>query len=59
MSHPINTINQEAYMVTFWEREQKNKILKMSNVQRKKEVWNKLFPKMKQSDDWMLTANVF
>ena len=46
-------------MVTLWEREKKNQILKLSDSNKKQALWNKLFPKVQTDDSWMLTAKVF
>lgn len=43
------TVNAEDYAYSVWEREQKNKILAMSDSQKKQERWNKLFIKMEPS----------
>ena len=55
----IQEMQREERAYTEWEREQKNRILAMSNLQKKQTAWNKLFPKMERSDDWMLSAVVF
>jgi hypothetical protein len=55
----VNTVIAEDKIYTQWEREEKNRILAMSNVQRKQSAWNKLFPKVEGSDDWLLDAKVF
>lgn len=55
----INVQNTESYQYSQWEREQKNKILAMHDTQKKQMAWQRMFPKMERSDDWMLIANVF
>lgn len=40
----VNTRNQEERAYLKWEREQKNRILNMSNVARKVKTWRALFP---------------
>lgn len=40
----VNTRNQEERAYFKWEREQKNRILNMSNVARKVKAWRALFP---------------
>lgn len=47
----INQINREAYQYSKWEREEKNRILSMNNVQRKQTLWNQLFPQPTYSDE--------
>ena len=42
-----------------WQREKKNTILSMTNVDKKQAKWNELFPVFDLSDDWMLEAKVF
>ena len=41
----LNQISREERGYREWEREQKNRILSMSNVQKKQLAWNDLFPK--------------
>ena len=36
-----------------WEREEKNRILRIPNQQRKQEEWKKLFPPYTQDDSWL------
>jgi hypothetical protein len=55
----INEVNAENYQYSCWEREQKNKILALSNPSKKQVLWNQLFPKMAHDDNWMLEAKVF
>mgnify|MGYP001004944361 CR=1 FL=1 len=55
----IQQLNLEERAYNEWERTEKNRILAMSNPQKKQTAWNKLFPKMERSDEWMLSAVVF
>jgi hypothetical protein len=49
----VKDIKAEERAYTLWEREQKNRIFAMSNVQRKQAAWNKLFPQVEHSDDYL------
>lgn len=40
----VNTMNKEESGYRSWEREQKNRILNMSNVERKVKAWRAIFP---------------
>jgi hypothetical protein len=51
-------IKAEERAYTLWEREQKNLILNMGNVQKKQSLWNKLFTPTVLTDEY-LTGNVF
>ena len=42
-----------------WEREEKNRILSLTNSQKKQTLWSKLFPPFKSDDSWMDNATVF
>jgi hypothetical protein len=41
-----------------WEREIKNKILSMSNPERKREIWRTYFPVMTLDDSYLM-GNIF
>ena len=55
----LRDINREEKVYREWQREQKNKILAMSNPVKKQARWNEVFPPFEHSDDWMLEAKVF
>jgi hypothetical protein len=55
----INTINLEEKAYQSWVREQKNRILAMSNVQKKQAAWRLLFPQVEHSEGWELTVSMF
>lgn len=55
----INEVNAENYQYSRWEREQKNKILALTDTRKKQSLWNALFPKMTHDDAWMDNATVF
>jgi len=59
----MSTINKETKAeesaVAKWERELKNKILNMTNVEKKQELWKQNFPVMTLSDEWMTEAVMF
>lgn len=42
-----------------WVREQKNKILALTNTQKKQMLWSKLFPPFQSDDSWMDNATVW
>jgi hypothetical protein len=44
-------VEEKAYQT--WEREQKNIILGMSNVQKKQSMWNKLFTPTVLTDEYL------
>lgn len=54
----INETIAEDKVYQSWVREQKNRILNMSNTVKKQDMWNKLFPKTTQDDSY-LTHNIF
>lgn len=59
MSHTINTLIAEDNAYHTWEREQKNRILNMTNSEKKQQVWHKMFGvKQERSDDYLL-GNIF
>lgn len=50
----IDTCNQicrEEQAQRAWEREQKNRILNMTNVQKKQLLWSRLFPQPTYSEE--------
>ena len=40
----VKEIKAEEKAYSRWEREQKNLILSMSNIEKKQKMWHKLFP---------------
>jgi hypothetical protein len=50
-------VEEKAYQT--WEREQKNIILGMSNVQKKQTAWSLLFPQVEHSEQWELSVSIF
>lgn len=46
-----NTIVKEERAYQTWEKEQRNRILNMTNPVRKQEEWHKLYPKLALSDE--------
>ena len=55
----VNELNAEDRAYAQWVRAKENRILAMSNPQRKREEWRKLHPKRDHSDDWLLDGKVF
>jgi hypothetical protein len=55
----INTVNAENYQQYKEERDVKNKILSMTNEDRKQELWNKWFAPISLPDDSYLSGNLF
>ena len=53
-----NTVVLEERAYQIWVREEKNRILNMTDSRRKMEAWRKLFPQVVMSDDY-LSGNVF
>lgn len=53
-----NYLYKEERGYQAWVREQKNRILSMTNTVKKQIEWNKLFPTMTRSDDY-LAGNIF
>jgi len=61
MYHTIKNakeIKAEERAYRDWERQEKNRILNMSNVQKKQEAWRQLFPQVTHSDDYLF-GNVY
>jgi len=50
---------REEVVYQEWVREEKNRILRMSDTRKKQGAWDKLFPPMQHDDSWMLTAKIF
>lgn len=46
-----NLAYQEEQAQRAWEREEKNRILNMTNVQKKQSLWNRLFPQPTYSEE--------
>lgn len=53
-----NTINAEDRQYRQWVREEVNRILDITNYDRKRSEWKKLFPPFERSDDY-LEGDVF
>ena len=43
-------LNEEDRLVRAWEKEERNRILRMSNPKKKQVEWNLLFPKLEVSN---------
>lgn len=54
----INEINVEEKQYRRWEQEKVNSILKLTDCKRKRELYQKHFPTMTRSDDY-LVGNIF
>lgn len=59
MSHKINTINAEEKAYQIWERETKNRILAVTNPERRQALWTKLFGIKEEPDDSYLLGNIY
>lgn len=55
----INLIAKEDRQYRQWEQEQKNRILRMHNPDRKIAEWKRLFGTKEEPDDSYLEGNVF
>lgn len=55
----VNTLNAEDRKQQREERALKNKILSISNEQRKQEEWHKHFPPVREQDDSYLEGDIF
>lgn len=55
----IMEMAREEVVYQEWVREEKNRILRMSDTRKKQGAWDKLFPPMQHDDSWMLTAKIF
>lgn len=55
----VNDIYREERVYSKWVREQKNRILAIHNVERKREEWKKYFGLHEEPDDSYLSGNVF
>lgn len=55
----VKDIKAEERQYELWQRDQKNRILKMANTQRKQEEWNKIFPPLSPPDDSYLEGNMY
>lgn len=53
-----NDVVYEDRAYSKWEREEKNRILRIPNQQRKQEEWRRLFP-THEPDDSYLQGNIF
>ncbi len=54
----INEIDFEDEVYQKWVKERKNEILRMCSEVRKQAEWNKLFPSIEHSEDY-LRGNIF
>jgi hypothetical protein len=62
MYHTIKNakeIKAEERAYRDWERQEKNRILNMSNVQKKQTAWSLLFPQVEHSEQWELSVSIF
>lgn len=50
----INQNNVEERMYQRWGRERKNYILSLTSYERKRKLWDELFPKFEQDDSYLL-----
>lgn len=55
----IMEVQSEESAYRKWERAEKNRILAMTNQQKKRDAWSKLFPVMVLDDAWLNEATVF
>jgi hypothetical protein len=53
-----NEVKAEEREYEAWQIREKNRILAMSNMQKKQSAWSKLFSPTKQTDDYLL-GNIF
>lgn len=54
----LNLIHKEESQYYKWVNEEKNRILRMTNTERKQKEWSLLFPKMVHDDSYLM-GNVF
>lgn len=54
-----NEVRMEERQHELWQRDQKNRILKMTNSKRKQAEWNKVFPPLSPPDDSYLEGYVY
>ena len=59
MSHSINTLIAEDNAYYQWEREQRNRILRIANEDRKQAEWNKYFRREPPDDSYLLTNEIW
>lgn len=58
--HYYTDLRAEEKEYFLWVKEQKNRILNMSNVKEKQKAWSLLFPKWEQDDSYLETdSNIF
>lgn len=55
MSHHVNEINNEQWMIFQWENDTKKRIIGISNQLRKEKEWSKYFPTQEKADDSYIT----
>ena len=55
----VNTLLAEDKVYRRWEREQKNRLLAMTNWKRKQELWREMFGVVQDPDDSYLLGEVF
>lgn len=53
----INEIYAEHLHYLMWQREEKNRILKLVNEKKKQEMWKKIFPPSSKPDDSYIFNN--
>ena len=54
-----NAVKAEERQYQAWERTEKNRILAMSNTEKKQVAWRLLFPQVDHSEGWELSVNMF
>lgn len=55
----VKDIKAEERAYQTWVKDEKNRILGMTDSRRKQEQWRNLFPQVVGSDDWLLGAKVW
>ena len=54
-----NEVYKEESAYYKWVNQKKNAILNIANSAKKQIEWDKIFPKVEHSDDWLLEAKTF
>ena len=55
----VKDIKAEERAYQTWVKDEKNRILSMSNTVKKQREWRKLYPQVESSEGWELSAIVF
>jgi len=55
----VKDIKAEERAYQTWVKDEKNRILSMSDTVKKQREWRKLYPQVVSSDDWLLSAKVW